>query len=107
MRRMLWKFNLLCLLAFMLGLALASTRPPLAAAPASTAPQMGSANYSLDWSVASGIHGGSSASANYTLNGTLGQMAASTSSASANYGECAGFECAFDWLRTFLPLVAR
>ncbi len=81
---------------------------PAAKAAPDLRPLLGSsANYALDWSAFGNVSGGESASANYHLSGTIGQMAAGSDSASTHYAECSGFQCVFNALHTWLPLLFR
>jgi hypothetical protein len=72
----------------------------------SAQPQMSSTHYALDWSTAGGISGGDTASTHYKLSATIGEMAAG-SSASTNYASCSGFQCVFNFLHVYLPLIFR
>ena len=62
--------------------------------PQAALPQMSSAHYTLDWSVAGQTSGGASGSTHYALSQvSISQVAAADSSASSHYRLCSGARC--------------
>jgi hypothetical protein len=102
---------LLLALALLAGTALAQTAPP--ETPADPLAQLGltnvmigSAHYSIDWSVVA-TGGGDISSPHFRLSSTLGQPTTGMKS-SSHFETCSGFWCGLDFMKElFLPLLLR
>lgn len=100
------KLSVFLLVAGLVLIASGILRAPIASA-GSKGPQMGSAQYQVDWSAVGEISGGRSSSSHYVLQATVGQVTANSSSTSVNYEICTGWECVWSSLSTYLPFIRR
>ena len=119
---MLGRFEIISLIGAVLGVLLLSLALLSGTAMAQPAPpqppsdplaqlglanvKMGSAHYSIDWSVIA-AGGGDISSAHFRLSSTLGQPTVGETS-SPHYETCSGCWCGLDFMkRLFLPLMLR